>query len=324
MTAAPVSVVLLTYNEAHNIEPCLQSVVGWCREIHVVDSGSTDGTPDIARKYTSLVHFHPYVDHRSQLRWVLENVLFACEWLLLVDADLRVSDGLKGQISTALAQPNEGIDGFYSAHRVFFRGRPVRGLKGRSLRLVRHRKASLDDSELVDFRILLRGKTGYLSGAMIEDNANERDIDWWVDKHQLFATRQAVEEVLRTNGRLHWSVASRVLGNHDERMIWLKERWYRVPLFLRPVLYFCYRYFLRLGILDGWNGFVFHFLHAFWFRLLVDVKIDELRRGLHDGRYTLEQLYRQYRWTRAPTSPAPSSSQPLDAQRTPVRASGTR
>ena len=44
-------------------------------------------------------------------------------------------------------------------------------------------------------------------------------------------------------------------------------------------LVLCYRYFLRLGILDGWNGFVFHFLQAFWFRLITDVRIEELRRG---------------------------------------------
>ena len=51
-----------------------------------------------------------------------------------------------------------------------------------------------------------------------------------------------------------------------------------MPLFVRPFLYFGWRYFVRLGLLDGWNGFLFHFLQAFWFRLLVDVRLAELRR----------------------------------------------
>ena len=51
-----------------------------------------------------------------------------------------------------------------------------------------------------------------------------------------------------------------------------------LPLFLRPCLYFLYRYFFLLGILDGGTGFLFHFLQAFWFRLVVDVRLAELLR----------------------------------------------
>ena len=69
-----------------------------------------------------------------------------------------------------------------------------------------------------------------------------------------------------------------LFGTPDQRILWLKERWYGMPLYVRPFIYFFYRYILRLGFLDGKEGFVFHFLQAFWYRLLVDMNLDDLRR----------------------------------------------
>jgi hypothetical protein len=59
----------------------------------------------------------------------------------------------------------------------------------------------------------------------------------------------------------------------------MKSVYYRTPLYVRPAAYFFYRYFILLGILDGKTGFVFHFLQAFWFRFVVDVRLEELMRG---------------------------------------------
>jgi hypothetical protein len=66
-----------------------------------------------------------------------------------------------------------------------------------------------------------------------------------------------------------------LFGTPDQRTIWYKQRWYSMPLYVRPFLYFSYRYLVRGGFLDGKEGFIFHFLHAFWYRLLVDINIDE-------------------------------------------------
>ena len=103
-----------------------------------------------------------------------------------------------------------------------------------------------------------------------------------------------MEEILRAKNVLAWSddLRPRLLGNTDERMILLKNVWYRMPLYVRPVLFFLYRYLLRLGFLDGWNGLVFHGFQAFWFRLLVDVHIAEYRRQLERNEVSLEELLR--------------------------------
>lgn len=143
---------------------------------------------------------------------------------------------------------------------------------------------------MVDFRLVVDGPTGYLSGAILEHNLKEDDIDFWIDKHQKFSTRMAIEEVLRRSGYVRWSISPRLFGTTDEQMAWLKSRWYRMPLFVRPFVYFAYRYFVRLGCLDGLNGFVFHFLQAFWFRLIVDLKMSDIYRRVAAGELSIDQL----------------------------------
>jgi glycosyltransferase involved in cell wall biosynthesis len=290
----PVAAVIFTHDEEVNIEACLKSIEGWCQEIFVVDSGSTDRTLEICRKYTDHIHSHPYVDHSSQWDWALKNLPFVCEWVLRLDADNVVSSRLKEQIRSAVAKPETGIDGYYATHRHFFRNRPIRGLKTHWLSLIRHKNTHIDHSELVDFRFVVKSDTRTLPGEIIESNQKELSIDFWIDKHKKFSSRMAVEELLRVSGTLDWSMRPRLLGNPDERMIWLKNIWYHLPLYVRPFLYFFYRYFLRLGFLDGTTGFVYHFLHAFWFRLMVDIKISELRQRLKCGDVTLEQLSESY------------------------------
>jgi len=298
-----VSVVVLTHNEALNIERCLRSVSGWCRDLHVVDSGSTDETIEIARRYTNLVHHHDYVDHASQWAWVFATVPLQTEWLLLLDADNEVSAALRGQIAHVMNHPQAGVNGYYSVHTHVFRGRQVRGLKRWWLRLVRLQETTVDNSELVDFRLIVRGKTGFLPGDIVEHNLKENEIDFWIDKHQKFSTRMAAEEVLRRTGYLSWAFKPRLFGNPDERMTWFKSRWYAAPLFVRPFLYFAYRYLVKKGFLDGSNGFVYHFLQAFWFRLLVDIKMAAIYDRISRAEYSLAELATEYGHTAGQSSP---------------------
>jgi len=145
------------------------------------------------------------------------------------------------------------------------------------LKLVRRSAAWSDEHERLDFRLYVCGRTGLLRGDLIEDNANEAEIAFWTSKHIRFARLQADEECARRTADPGWSIRPSWFGSPDARTIWLKTIWYRLPLYLRPFVYFFYRYVLRLGFLDGKQGFVFHFLQAFWYRLMVDIMIDERR-----------------------------------------------
>ncbi len=146
------------------------------------------------------------------------------------------------------------------------------------MKLFRHNRVSIDESDLVDHHFAVDGPTVLLDGDLIEDNRNEADIRVWIDKHNRYAALQAHEELARwarADGRAR---IGRAFGSPDERTTWRKRLWNRMPLYARPTAYFFYRYVIRLGFLDGKEGFIFHFMQAWWYRLLVDINRDELQR----------------------------------------------
>jgi glycosyltransferase involved in cell wall biosynthesis len=278
-----VSVIVLTHDEERNIAACLASVASWA-PVFVVDSGSTDTTADIARQHGATVVVHPFESHARQWNWALRTLPLATEWALCLDADHVVTPELREAILTAVSQDGpelDGVDGFYVTRRQMFRGQWIRhgGYYPKPLlKLLRHRCAWSDETELLDFRFYVRGRTRALVGDLVEDNRNESDIGFWLTKHIRFARLQASEELARATSST-WSVRPTLFGTPDQRVLWLKARWYRLPLFARPFVYFFYRYVLRLGFLDGKAGLVFHFLQAFWYRFVVDVMLDDLRRS---------------------------------------------
>ena len=292
---SPVSIVVLTYNEEQILGACLESVSSFSGEVFVVDSGSSDCTVDVAKHHGARVFTHTFETHAKQWNWAFRNLPFSHEWTLCLDADHRVTPELSDEIaglfsgrpearrgpSQARSVPLSDVDGFYVTRRQVFRGRWIKhgGYYPKyMLKLVRHDRAWCDERELIDFRLYVKGPTRVLRYDVIEANENEVDISFWIAKHNRFASLQAREERRRARDKAGWAITPSLFGTPDQRILWLKDRWYGMPLYVRPFIYFFYRYVLRLGFLDGKEGFVFHFLQAFWYRLLVDINLDDLRR----------------------------------------------
>lgn len=283
MMTIPLSVLVTTRNEEANVERCLRSVHGFADQVFVLDSESTDRTVEIAEAYAE-VHTLAY-DHTRIIPWIfqwgLDNLPLRNDWVLILEADQAVTPALQREIAALLARP-EGVreDGFYIHRRQIFRGKPLRfGGYGSKLllKLFRRSRSELDPIEQ-DTRVYVRGPVGRLRAPLEEWNLKEDSIQFYLHKHLRYAEAFAQEELARRRRGLHWKVTPRLFGTPDERVLWLKARYYRMPLFVRPMLYFVYRYFFLLGILDGKTGFVFHFLQAFWFRLIVDIRLEELLR----------------------------------------------
>ncbi len=280
--SVPVSVVVLTKNEERYLVACLDAVSGWCREIIIVDSGSSDSTIEIARRYGATVFFHSFSGHTAQWNWTLRNVQFQCEWTLCLDADQRITPELRNEIGVLLENPAVvPEDGFYLRRRQIFRGKWIRhgGYYPKYvLKLLRHAHAWCDENERLDSRFYVRGRTRILKNDVIENNHNESNLTFWIEKHNRYAVLQATEELDRRAKDVPWNLEPRFFGNPDQRTLFLRDVWYRfLPLYVRPFLLFFYRYIFRLGFLDGKQGFVFHFLQSLWFRIVVDAKIEELR-----------------------------------------------
>ena len=142
---------------------------------------------------------------------------------------------------------------------------------------------SIDERDLVDHHFAVRGRVHRLQHDLIEDNRNEAEIFTWTAKHNRYAVLQARQELAM--GLLASASTEDIdPASPDAAVRRQKAIWGRLPLYVRPCLYFFYRYVLRLGFLDGKEGFIFHLLQGFWYRLLVDINVDEMRRGSGNSR----------------------------------------
>lgn len=281
--SVPISVVILARDEELNLPACLASLRDVADEIFVVDSGSTDGTRAIAAAAGAIVVDHAFTGHNAQWRWALAELPIRNAWVLGLDADQRLTLELADELAELFsgAGPGGDIDGFYVARRNIFRGRWIRwgGYYPKYLlKLFRRSALRFEDDRRLDHHFRVAGRTAKLAHDIIEENHKEEDIDFWIRKHLRYADLLAHEELERAAGRGSRHVRPVVFGTPDERAEWLKHTWHKLPRFVRPAGYFFWRYFIRLGFLDGRQGFVFHFLHAFWFRLVADLKLEEIRR----------------------------------------------
>ncbi|MGC4080848.1 MAG: glycosyltransferase family 2 protein [Vicinamibacterales bacterium] len=122
------TVVVLTHNEEKNLDACLRSVAGWSCGIVIVDSGSTDGTLEIAARFGARVYTNPFVNHVRQWQWALEQLPLDNSWVLALDADQRVTSELRDDLLRKLAAwDRDGSPvGAYVNRRQIFRGRWIR------------------------------------------------------------------------------------------------------------------------------------------------------------------------------------------------------
>lgn len=277
----PVTAIITTRNEEANIEKCLRSIHGFVGQIFVVDSESEDSTVSIARRYTDGVVNLAYEHGRIIpwiFQWALDNLDIRNEWILILEADQEVTEELKKELISVFSRAQIEENGFFIRKHQLFRGTVLRfGGYGNKylLKLFRKGFGELDPAEQ-DTRVYVKGKIAKLSSAFLENNLKEDEILFYLQKHLRYADAFAREEYKRRTERLEFKYRLKFFGTQDERTLWLKKKYYRMPLYIRPVVYFLYRYFIRLGILDGKNGFIFHFLQAFWFRLIVDIRLEEL------------------------------------------------
>ena len=276
--------VILTFNEELHLARCITSLRGLATEVVVADCFSTDATLEIARNHGARVIQHAWVNHATQFNWALTQLDADTDWVLRLDADEVLTPALVAEIHAALPSIGPEIDGIYCGRRMSFQGRLIRHggvFPVRVLRLFRYGRGQCEN-RWMDEHIKVAGPTMDLQGEMIDDNL--QSLTWWTAKHNSYASREAVDLLNLEYGFMpHDTVASLRGGQQAGVKRWLKERVYvHLPGGLRAFAYFFYRYFIRLGFLDGHAGTAFHFLQGFWYRYLVDAKVSEVRRFMRE------------------------------------------
>lgn len=283
------SFIIITYNEEVHLPRLLKSIVDLDAPIYVLDSGSTDNTLNIAKEYNAEVLIHPFENHPKQWDFALKNFNIKTPWVICLDADQVVTPELKHKLINFKDEDHADIDGIYFNRKNFFKGRWLKYggyYPMYLLKMIRFGKGYSDLNENMDHRFIVPGKTiVWKDGHILEENLKENNIKFWIDKHNRYSDLVAQEEVERMLNIRTQTVKPAFFGSPDERTACMKRIWWQMPRYTRPVIYFLYRLFFQLGILDGRNGVIFHFLQGFWFRLIVDVKIDEILDQKYPDRF---------------------------------------
>lgn len=288
-----ISVIILTFNEERHIARCIKSVMSFSDEILVVDSFSIDNTVLIAEQLGAKVFQHSFVNHAQQLNWFLDFYEINSEWVLRLDADEVITSKLAETIKNQISLFGSEIAGATINRRVYFQGKWIKygGMHPTPvLRLWKNKKARCEE-RWMDEHIIVDGDVTHLKGDLSDISLNS--LSWWIQKHNDYASREAIEIVLSENFNLSQSTYFK-LDLLALRKRWVKENVYsRISPGLRSLLYFIYRYFLRAGFLDGSKGFSFHFLQGFWYRYLVDLKIKELGKMIDSKDKSISQIIKE-------------------------------
>jgi glycosyltransferase involved in cell wall biosynthesis len=272
-SGAPLSVIILSFNEETNLPACLDSIDGLRCVVFVLDSFSTDRTPQIAQDRGVLFHQHVFENYAVQRNWSQGNLPIQTPWVLHLDADERLTPELVTEINSLMDDPPADIHGFFLRKRTIFMGKWIRHgghYPSYHLRLFRSASGRCED-RLYDQHFMVDGLVEKLNNDYLDIVAS--DLSTWTVRHARWARMEA-REMLATQG-VGRQVDPNFMGTPIERRRWLRNTYGRGPLLVRAFLYGCYRYFFRLGFLDGKEGLIFHVLQGFWFRFLVDSLICE-------------------------------------------------
>jgi glycosyltransferase involved in cell wall biosynthesis len=270
----PLSVLVPTLDEELNLPECLASV-DWADQVFVVDSFSRDRTLEIARAHGAHVVQHAFENYARQKNWALECLPFRHEWVLILDADERVTPELRIEIESAIASTRYA--GYYLNRRFIFLGRWIRHAgwyPSWNLRLFRHALGRYEDRPVHE-HVVLDGPVGYLRTDLL--HLDRRPFSAFVDRHNRYSSLEAEARLAVQRQQSTQRLSPKLLGSPVERKRFLRERvWPGLPF--KPLVLFVYMYLVRRGFLDGRPGLVLCVFHS-WQEFVVGIKLAELRRS---------------------------------------------
>jgi glycosyltransferase involved in cell wall biosynthesis len=239
-----------------------------------VDSFSTDDTVALSQQHGAQVVQHGFESYGAQRNWAIDHLPLRYPWQLHLDADERLTPELIASLQALPENPDHS--GFLIARLVQFLGRQLRhgGMSPTwHLRLFRNGAGRCEERQYDQHFYLTQGSAGRLQGYMIDEI--RMSLSEWTARHNRWSDAEVMEQTQAIDAV---RIQPRFWGNPLERKRFLRGFYNGAPLFVRPYALFFYRYFLRLGFLDGREGFIFWTLQTFWFRFLIDAKLFEQRK----------------------------------------------
>lgn len=274
--------IVLTKNEEKHIVRCLESIRDVCDDIVVVDCFSDDRTVELAEGLGARVVQHPWKNYATQLNYGIHQCGITADWIWRIDADEYIEGGLGQAVKDFIQTAPDDVNGIYVRKRIDFMGRPL--LHGGwypsyHLKVFRRGHGDCENRWMDEHIRLFDGRAMTIEqGNQVDANLN--DLTWWTEKHNGYATREMADMLMMEYGldATAEEVVPKFFGTEEQRKRWLKIKYIKTPLFVRPFINFTLRYIIKGGFLDGREGFLWHILQGFWYRMLVDAKIFELKK----------------------------------------------
>ena len=276
---ADITAIILTLNEEKNIEECILSIRSVVTRIVVVDSFSTDRTVEIAKELGAEVLQNKWVNYSTQFVYALENADIQTKWVLRIDADERLTDKSAAELEKLIKQhSDDDVNGIIVRFEVSFMGKSLRhgGIYPiRVLRVFKAGKAHIEVRNMDEHMTLDEGKAIEMKNDCLHQDF--KSLYEWVDKHNKYSDREVLDYFNREESQSGSALSK---GARFKRFVKFKV-YYKLPMGMRAHLYYWYRYYFKLGFLDGKEGKIFAFLQAYWYRFLVDAKIHERNLNNH-------------------------------------------
>jgi glycosyltransferase involved in cell wall biosynthesis len=265
---ADITAIILTRNEEEYIQDCISSIKHIVKRIVVVDSFSTDKTIEIANMAGAEVYQHDFFNYAKQYMYAVEIAKVKTTWILRIDADERLTKESAEELAK-LCDENEmtDINGIILRFYNIFLGKPM--MHGgmypwKKLSVYKTGKGNIEDRNMDEHIVLNSGKI--IEAKKDSKHLAFRGLTFFTNKCNWYSTREAMD---------YFEQEQLSTKNADFKTLLKMKIYYKLPLGFRAWGYYIYRYYIRFGFLDGKEGKIFTFFHAYWYRFLVDAKIFE-------------------------------------------------
>jgi glycosyltransferase involved in cell wall biosynthesis len=277
-----ISALILTHNEATDLPGCLRSLIG-CTDIHVFDSGSDDDTCRIAREAGAHVFFHPFEGYAAQRNAALRICPFQSEWILVLDADERLQDGLIKLLQQTVAAASPETAGFRMRRRDHFEGHWLKHaqLTPTYVRLFRKGRARYhrEINEVIEVEGIVADLPYHF-----DHHPFSKGLAHWLRRHIAYAEREAAQWHAERAGGPRFSLYMALFSTDpQQRRFHQKGLFYRLPF--RPVIKWCYMMFVRGAFLDGSAGIRYARLQALYESWIVDFAREYRRKNEQTPHY---------------------------------------
>ena len=271
--AADITAIILTRNEEINIKDCIDSIKNTVKRIVVIDSYSEDKTVEIAKSLGAEVYQHPFENYAKQYMYGVEKANADTVWTLRIDADERLTPESAKELSSLCSKHMKTeVAGIVLRFKKNFLGKDLYHggvYPWKKMNCYKTKQGAIED-RMMDEHIVLS------SGTVVEMKTDclhfdFKTLEYWINKHNWYSSRESVD--------YFQNVEKPKVREELNSKTWFKMNvYYKLPLGMRAHIYYLYRYYIKLGFLDGKEGKIYAFLHAYWYRYLVDAKIYECRK----------------------------------------------